>query len=210
MKSIIKITFVIFLLFGITSLGFSQTNLQLGKAKELVRNEINFSFNEPKDWEKTSESFATNQSNLVASYINRDYNSAIQLYITPIPEKFKESYETFFNDEKVVDEFINQSYPKPINKISNYKVIYINKVPFLSIIFHIDVSQNIKNSPYYKPLKEQGYTDEQIIQLSTQKTLSLITFQKGNMVNFGCTAVLSRFDELLPFFKKINQTIKIK
>ena len=39
MKSIIKITFVIFLLFGITSLGFSQTNLQLGKAKELVRNE---------------------------------------------------------------------------------------------------------------------------------------------------------------------------
>ena len=210
MNRIIKITYVIFLLIGITSLGVSQTNLQLGKAKELVRNEIYFSFNEPKDWEKTSESFATNQSNLVASYINRDYNSAIQLYITPIPAKFKKSYETFFNDEKVVDEFINQSYPEPINKISDYKVIYINKVSFLSIIFHIDVSQNIKNSPYYKPLKEQGYTDQQIIQLSTQKTLSLITFQKGNMVNFGCTAVLNRFNELLPFFKKINQTIKIK
>jgi hypothetical protein len=39
MRIIIKITHVFFLLFGITSLGFSQTNLQLGKAKELVKNE---------------------------------------------------------------------------------------------------------------------------------------------------------------------------
>ena len=200
----------IFLLSTLPFYSLCQTDLQIGNSIQMERNGIIFSFKEPKGWEKSSQSFSADQSNLLASYINRNLNSAIQLYITPIPEKFKQSYEKFFDNEENIEKFVNQTYPQPINKISEYDLIYINETPLIKLIFHVDISNNIKDSPYYKPLKEKGYSDQQIIELSTQKTLSLITFQRGNMINFGCSAVINNFDELLPFFSKINQTIKIK
>ena len=134
-------------------------------------------------FERSDESLSfQGNKNLVVSFLTNK-PSALQIYATPVPEKFQEDAGDFFNSAEQIKSFVDQLYAPPINKVLEYRVVVLNEIFFLEII---------------------------LISADIQKQINWITIYKNNLINILGTTLIKDFDETLPFIKDFNKSIKIK
>ena len=176
-----NILFTIIVLISFVS--FGQLNeLKLGNNLKFKKNNIEFSFKEPLSFEQTSQSYSSDNSNIIVSFLNRQNKILIEAYSTPIPEKFYSDADVFFSNKEKLENLMNQMLPKPLNKIISYKIIKIGYQSFLEVSL---ISNNI------------------------QKQTNWITLYKNNLINIYGTTTTSNFSNIESFLSKFKKSIRI-
>ena len=74
---------LLLILLCLPMIGFGQDQAII---KRIYKNGITISFQEPKNWIKSTESFAIDQDNLAVSYLNKDIGAMFQIYISSSPK----------------------------------------------------------------------------------------------------------------------------
>ena len=178
-----KLLSILLLIMPIILIG--QNSFQLGSKVKVEKNNIDFTFNKPiYPFEKSQESYSSDNNNLVVSYV---YNTTsnpliIQIYSTPVPEKYFPAMNEVFKSDESVKSFMNQSYPYPINELLNYKVITSKNKKFIEV---------------------------QLISHDIQKQIAWWTFHKGNMINISCTSKIEKYNSVSHFFRKFKDSLSI-
>ena len=155
---------------------------KLGDVISYKKNNIKFSFKTPVPFEESKQSYASDTNNLVVSFLSKENKTIIQVYSTPLPSNFALDVDQFFSDSNGVKKFMNQIFPKPINKVNSFKVIKIGNQSFLEVSL---ISHNV------------------------QKQTNWITFYKNNMINISGTTTIANFKNIESFLNKFKETIRI-
>jgi hypothetical protein len=185
LKAITKLETTLLLALCLPLLAFGQSNYKLGDYNKITKNNIEFQFKNPlPPFEQSDESLSLGgNDNLVISFFASKTMAALQIYSTPIPLKFQQEVDEFFNSEQALKSFVNQIFPQPVNEILEYKVVLFDNKKFIQL---------------------------QLIGANVQKQVNWITFYKNNMINILGTTLIEDFDDNLPFIVNFKNSINIK
>ena len=177
----------------ISFISFGQSEYRLGNYIEITKNNIQFRCKTPlAPFQKTENSFSSQGNiNLVTSFITSTKNNVVvlQMYATPIPDKFNIDWEMMTSSEKQSKVFLNAFLGASANtlmKISKHEVKTINEKTFLEVKSTITASG------------------------VTQKQINWITVYNNNFINILGSTLSDFFDENLFLFKNFSNSILIK
>ena len=171
-------------------IGFGQSNLKLGERvyfKNFSNAQgVDISFKEPKGWQRGNESFATDNNNLVLSYLNASEFLMLQLYIskTPFGKMEKNEIEKTLNSKEFLDSYIKKKYSGESGyKLDNATLTYIDGYPFIQVLAE---SYNV------------------------QYQVNWMTFIDDKMINIVCVSLKENFVDVFPFYNKLKESINLK
>ena len=177
-------------LFFISFYGNSQTNLKLGEYVSFKNSPeakgIDIGFKEPLGWTKTENSFYSDNENLVATYINVEMVSMVQLYVTKAPWYFsdKEKVKDFLSSKEVLEVGFKDLFLESLGyDVITTKLVYIDEYPFLEVYCNT--------------------------QFKTQKQTNWLTVKEGVMINLLGTTINNNYWKMYSFFKKLKESVKI-
>ena len=170
---------ILFILLCLPIIGFGQN---LGKTKKIYKNGVTLSFNEPKGWEKSTESFAVDQNNLAVSYLKRNIGAMFQIYIANAPFKIskKEAKELYF-DKDFLEGFISG-----FEKNNRLEIISVEEA-------------NIDDYPAIEVLS-YGMS-------KTQKQVQWFIFYKDKLINVQGVSLSKEFNELYSYFIELKEKV---
>ena len=181
---------LLLILLCLPMIGFGQSNLKLGERvyfKNFSNAQgVDISFKEPKGWQRGNESFATDNNNLVLSYLNASEFLMLQLYIskTPFGKMERNEVEQTLNSKEFLDSYISKKYSGESGyKLDNATLTYINGYPFIQVLAE---SYNV------------------------QYQVNWMTFIDDKMINIVCVSLKENFVNVFPFFNKLKESIILK
>ena len=160
-------------------IGFGQ---DLGKTKKIYKNGITLSFNEPKGWEKSTDSFSVDQNNLAVSYLKRNLGAIFQIYIANSPLKIskKQAKELYF-DKDFLEGFVSG-----FKKNNRLEIISVEEA-------------NIDDYPAIEVLS--------YAMSKTQKQVQWFIFYKDKLINVQGVSLSEEFDELYSYFIELKEKV---